>query len=884
MARKPRLPLEVDDTDDGFDEVEGSVEELDAEDAEVEDTEDGGAIIRTGPAEDTDEPEDAAWWENLVTDANASQLKAIAAEYLELADKDREARKRRDEQYEEGLRRTGLANDAPGGATFDGASKVVHPMLVEASIDFAARAIKELFPPNGPVKDSIVGDINAQTIAKAQRKTKLMNWQLTTQCRDFRAELEQLLTQVPMGGTQYLKLGWDERRNKPTALFVGIDEMLLPFAATNFYAAQRRTHVEWITQQTYQSRVKEGRYRDADLPSAGTPDEFTMSEQQSNKIEGREQTSYNEDGLRPIYNVYTETDLTEFDSKVDDEAPYILSIDKSSGEVLSLYRNWEPDDDTQSELQHFTEWPFVPWRGAYALGLPHMVGGLSAASTGALRALLDSAHINNTPSGLKLKGSRTGSQSLRPQPGEIAEIDGAIGVDDIRKMAMPFPYNQPSPVLFQLLGFLIDAGKGVVRTALDDVADMRADAPVGTTMARLEQGLMVYSAVFGRLHDAMGRTFAILHRLNATYLDDEALEKEAGSELARREDFDGPMDVVPVSDPHIFSETQRIAQVQTVVARSDAHPELYNQRKVEERVLETLKVPNSQDLLLPAPEPKEQNAANENTSASLGRNIMAFPSQDHLAHLQAHIAYMQSPVFGSNPLIAPAFLPAILGHIREHVALWYSSAIFDLATEVLGVDAGDFLKEIKGDEKLRNQLDQLIAEATVQVLTEGAQVLGGLPEIVAQAQQMLQQLQPPQGQDPKLALDAQEIQRKAAADQQDAAIKQLELQQEGQIEQQRLAQQAQLNAQQSQERMAAVSMQIKARMEERQLAEQGSLVRSREQIAADAAANREKIAAGVMSNREDNETAERLASFEALTGERTALINGNGINPNPRDQ
>ena len=862
MPRKTRLPLELDEERDDFDEVEGSVEEIEDETAEVEDTEDGGAIVRFGDEDDA-QYDDGDWWDNLATDEHETELVAIASKLIDLADRDREARKRRDEQYEEGLKRTGLANDAPGGAAFEGAAKVVHPMLIETAIDFAARAIKELFPPTGPVKDHIEGSITEQKVAKASRKTKLMNWQLTRQCREFRAELEQLLTQVPMGGTQYLKLGWDELRNRPEALFVGVDEMLVPFAATNFYSAQRRTHVEMITEQTYRQRVREGRYRDTDLPSPGMPDEVSATAKQSDKIEGRDMSSYNEDGLRAVYNVYVTFDLSDgIDPKVDQAAPYIIAVDRSSSRVLSIYRNWEPEDETLTELQHFTEWPFIPWRGAYALGLPHIIGGLSGASTGALRALLDSAHINNTPSGLKLKGTKVGSQTTRPQPGEIAEIEGGYVTDDIRKLAMPFPYNPPSPVLFSLLGFLVDAGKGVVRTALDDVADMRSDAPVGTTMARIEQGLMVYSAVFGRLHDAMGRTLDILHRLNATYLDDEALEKEVGEEIATRADFNGPADISPVSDPYIFSETQRLAQVQTVVQRSDAHPELYDQRKVEERVLETLKVPEAKSLLKPAPEPKEQNAANENTAASLGRPVMAFPMQDHLAHLQSHLAYMRSPVFGANPLIAPSFLPAILGHIREHIALWYSSAIFDLASEVLGIDAGDFLKEIKGDDGLRRQLDQMIAEATILVLTEGEQVLGGLPEIIQQAQAMLQQMQPPQMQDPRLALEGQKLQQQAAKDQQDAQLKAQEMQQD-----------AQLKAQESQDRLAALGLQIKGRMAERQIAEEGDTLRTREKIAAD-----------ILRNREDNDTATRLATFEALSAERTQLINGNGINPNPMDQ
>lgn len=842
LTQDPRDNPREEEADDLIGSVE-DVPEEEVEGEEVEDTPDGGAILRVRE----DKPEDGGWWDNLATGKNDLELTSIASSLLDLIDRDREARKKRDEQYEEGLKRTGLANDAPGGAKFQGASRVVHPMMIEATIDFSARAIKELWPPSGPVRDSIEGKITTEKVAKAKRKTALMNWQLTKQCSEFRAELEQLLTQVPMGGTQYLHLSWDERRNRPESLFVGVDEMLLPFAATNFYTAQRRTHVEWVTQATYEERVKEGRYRDVDLSSSSMIPEQTRAGAQSDKIEGRDGTTYNEDGLRRIYNVYTGIDLP-FDDSADGRAPYIIVIDDTTRKVLCVYRNWEEDDEACCELEHFTEWPFIPWRGAYALGLPHIIGGLSAASTGALRALLDSAHVNNTPSALKMKGAKLNGQNQSVEPGVIAEIDGGVMADDIRKTILPFPFNPPSQTLFQLLGFLVEAARGVVRTSMDDAAEMRADAPVGTTLARMEQGLVVYSAAYGRLHEAMARTLRILHRLNGTYLDDEKLEKEVGEEIATRADFQGPMDVTPVSDPTIFSEAQRYAQVQAVVARADAHPEIYDQRKVEERVLETFKIPAAKDLLRPVQEPKEQNAANENTAASLGRPLLAFPEQDHLAHLQTHVAYMMNPLFGSSPLIAAGFIPVMLNHLREHIALWHSSAVFDIVSEALGQDAGDFLKEITGDSASRKMLDKLIAEATMQVLQMGGQVLASLPEVIQQAQQVLQQF--PQPQDPLIEIETKKIEAKTASDQLDA-----------QTEQARLAQQAKDDEADRQAMMA-----------DRQMAEQGDTERTQAEIEAD-----------LLINREDNQTAAALtlARLKAGSGPGRAASQDSNFNPRP---
>ncbi len=847
--------------EDQTEELQGESVPAPAEEGDgVEDTEDGGAIV-TLEEDETEQAKSPDFYKNLAEEMPEPDLDKLATQFLELVDRDREARKKRDEQYEEGLRRTGLGNDAPGGAQFQGASKVVHPMMTEACVDFAARAMKELMPASGPAKDYIPGEITIKKARKAHRKTQFMNWQLTVQAPEFRAELEQLLTQVPLGGAQYLKLSWDESRNRPGFLFVAIDDMYLPFAATNFYSAQRRTHVQYLTQLDYKQRVRSGMYRDVDVVPASAEPDFSEAGRANDKIEGRSETSYNEDGLRTVYEVYAIASLegraAESDTDVE-PAPYIITIDKPSRKVLSVYRNWDEQDESKEELQWFVEFPFVPWRGAYPIGLPHMIGGISAAATGALRALLDSAHISNSQTMLKLKGGTRGGQTLEIQPTQVLEIEGGLNVDDVRKLAMPLPYNPPSAVLLQLLGVLVDAGKGVVRTTLEDLADSNNNTPVGTTLARLEQGMTVFSAIHGRLHDAMGRMLRILHRLNGMYLDDENVEAELGEELATRADFDGPMDVVPVSDPNIFSEAQRYAQVQAVAQRAAALPQLYNLRKVEERVLETLKVPNAKDLLAPAVEPKEQNAVNENVKATMGKPIVAFPEQDHIAHLKTHLNYMMNPALGMNALIAPAYLPVMLNHLKEHIALWYAASVFELGNETAGEDIGELLKQNKTPDDKR-AFDRMLAEASQIVSKEATGVFQALPPIIQQAQQIMQQLAP-QPVDPAAQAAMADIQQRTQAAQQKAQIEGQKLQMQAQESQT----QAQIDAQKLQ--LDAAALQQKA--QEAAARQEGEDKRKAAELLA-----RQQI------NTQDNMTAMQIANLEAVTGEKVGVSTGTGINP-----
>ena len=829
------------------------------EEGDVVDTEDGGAIVKLG-GEEEERSDD--FYANLAETMPESELSSMAADYLDLIGKDKEARKKRDEQYEEGLRRTGLGDDAPGGAQFQGATKVVHPMLTEACVDFAARAIKELFPPQGPVKDFIPGDPTVDKLKKAKRKTTFMNWQLTVQSPEFRAELEQLLTQVPLGGAQYMKVTWNEARNRPEFLFVAIDDMYLPFAATNFYSAQRKTHVQYLTQLEYTQRVKRGMYRDVDLTPVTLEPDFSLAEKANNKIEGRNETSYNEDGLRTVYEIYVVADIEE-----DGEAlPYIVSVDKATSKVLAIYRNWDELDEAKEELNWFVEFPFVPWRGAYPIGLPHMVGGISAAATGALRALLDSAHISNSQTMLKLKGGSKGGQSLEIQPTQVMEIEGGLAADDIRKLIMPLPYSPPNPVLFQLLGFLVDAGKSVIRTSMENIADGNPNAPVGTTLANLEQGMVVFSAIHARMHNSMAKMLGILHRLNAMYLEDQDIKEELGEQLATREDFEGPLDVVPVSDPNIFSEAQRFAQVQAVAQRAAALPQLYDQRAVEERILDTLKIPNPDKLLLPPTTPKEQNAVNENATASMGRPIVAFPAQDHIAHLKTHLAYMMNPALGQNSLIAPVYLPIILNHLKEHIALWYVSSVLELAEEVAGEDITETMKNLK-DPEARQAFDRMLAEASQSVTEEANNVFASLPPVIQQVQQIIQQYQQPgMPQDPRIAVEQQKLQAQQQRDQQQLQLEGQKMQGQMQLEGQKMAAQAQQD--QAEAQLEAQKLQIEAQLEQ--------MKQDRED-----ARKKAELDARMAMNMQDNQTAMQLAAAEMASGERFDVSTGTGINPQP---
>lgn len=761
----PEMPIDQDadrfidgmkNTPDGGVEVDMPDEEM----GDVEEMPDGSAIVTMEEFKGPTEAED--FYSNLAETVNLFDLEKIGMRYLDLIGKDKEARKERDKQYEDGLKRTGMGQDAPGGAQFNGASRVVHPVMAEACVDFASRAMKEMFPPDGPTRTKILGEVTEAKTEVAERKRDYMNWQLTEQMEEFRDEQEQLLTQLPLGGSQFMKIWYDEKKRRPCAEFVPIDNILLPFAATNFYTAQRATEMQDITDWEFQQRIDRGLYRDvAQIRATSEPDQ-TGAEKANDKIEGK-QYQDGSDGLRRVFHIYTYLDIDDDKYSSGENAPYVLMIDDLDNKVVGLYRNWEEGDDTFTKLDWIVEYKFIPWRGAYAIGLPHLIGGLAAALTGTLRALLDTAHINNSATMLKLKGAKISGQSANVDVTQVTEIEGAPGVDDVRKIAMPMPFNPPSAVLYQLLGWLTDAAKGVVTTSEEKIADAKSTMPVGTTQALIEQGAAVFSSIHARLHDSQGRVLKILGRINRWYLDEQRRGDLVAELPIKREDFKRNSDVVPVSDPHIFSETQRVAQMQAVLQMAERYPQIFDQRAVVSRMLKQLKIPNVNELIPNAAKPAEMNAADENAAMALGRPAFAYPRQDHLAHIQTHLTFALDPSLGSNPLIAQRFIPQVLEHIKQHMMLWYTG---QMSTYVQGGNAVQYGKY--EDSKLVKQIDKAIALASDHVKLDTQQVFQGVMPALQQLSQMMQQLKPPA---PPMEGEAQAVLQASLAETQRRTVK-----------------------------------------------------------------------------------------------------------------
>ena len=807
---QPKLPLQsgknlqsLDDREDDVDLATEQDEEtheladdlgLDDDEAEQEliELDDGSVVVNFKP---TSGPQkDPEFYENLAEVLDEYILDTLADKYLDYIDIDRESRVQRDKQYEEGLRRTGLGKDAPGGATFDGASKVVHPIMAESCVDFGASSAKELLPPDGIVKSSIKGEADAEKEKTADRKVNFLNWQLSEQVPEYRDEMEQLLTQLPLGGSQFLKWRYDSEQKRPTCEWIPIDNILLPYSSTNFYTSPRVTEVQDITNDIYLQRIEQGLYKD--INSSYTSDapinEQTRSEQANNKIEGKDIPSENIDELRRVYEITCFIRLDEDDITEGKRAPYILTIDESSSKVLSLYRNWEANDEKIKKLDWYVEFKFIPWRGAYAIGLPHLIGGLSAALTGALRALMDAAHISNSQTMLKLKGGRISGQSDRIEPTQVMEIEGAPGVDDIRKIAMPMPFNPPSSTLFSLLGWLTDAAKGVVTTAEEKIGEANSNMPVGTTQALIEQGAKVFSSIHARLHRSQAKSLAIISRINHWYLSD--MDNESGEKIEVR-DFANNNDVSPVSDPNIFSETQRLAQNQAILQMAkEAPPGMFDVRAMYQRVLKQLKVPSINEILPNPQGSTESNPALENVAMTMGRPSAAYPDQDHIAHLQVHLAYAKNPAYGGSPLAGPAFAPMVLEHIKQHLTMHYLQSMRAYVAHASGgKDAFDLNEEKPIDQEAQKALalaGQMVDMDSQQILAPFMQDINALTQKVAQMHQQSQQqaaqsdptaqaiVQTQMAETKRKSEETQaKLQQQSAQDQQEYQLKVAELQQ-----------------------------------------------------------------------------------------------------------
>ncbi len=695
-------------------------EELTAEDPimDVQEQEDGSALV-TLP-EDDEVQEDPDFGENLAETLDRSFLTRLGTEQAELIESDRRSREPRDKQQAEGIKRTGLGKDAPGGASFENSSKAVHPMLAKGCVDFASRAIKELFPATGPCKTQIIGESDDAKLDKAERKKTYMNWQLTTRVGEQRAEFERLLSQLPLGGSQYKRWWWDADLERPRTETVFIDDVFLPYSQSDFYTSYRVTHRQWVACDEYEARIANGLYRDVggSAPVTGTNDQ-SQSKTATDKIEGVEEdtTAYNDEGLREIYMSYVDLCIDDDDFAEGRTAPYILHIENDSQKVLGLYRNWKDGDPQFAKKHWMVEYTFIPWRGGPGVGLFHLIGSLSAAGTGSLRALLDSAHIQNFPGALKLKAGRTAGQSIQVNATEIAEIDAPPGVDDIRKMIMPFPFAGPSPVLFNLLEWLTQQAEGVISTASEALSNATSDMPVGTALALIEHGSVNFSAIHARCHASLKKELEILHRLDAENMTDQETVEELGSLVVSRQDFQGPMDIIPVSDPNIFSEAQRYAQLQAVMQLSEnqGFQRYFKPDRLLQRALRLLQIPSPEDLANLPKDAKRMGALDENylVCSPEPAPLKVYQEQDDVAHLETHLHFLVSPMFGANPLIGPVAYGPMMDHIKDHLMCFYkkhTAAAADALAMIAPAAGGAPMSRAQAEAKGAAFADQIMAQ------------------------------------------------------------------------------------------------------------------------------------------------------------------------------
>lgn len=858
---------------------EGKVMDFDEDpsDSDVQEAGDG-YVVQVEEGDDVEETK--SFYDNLASQISKEKLESLSTELDKAVEQDKKVREKRSKQYAEAIKRTGLGEDAPGGANFEGASKAVHPVLTEAAVDYAARAVRELLPPGGPVKTWIPGESNAEPkrYEKADRKKAYMNWQFLQQMGDFRTELEQLLTQNALSGSQYMRVIPDHSKKdkRPSPTYVPSDLCFMPHAASSWKNAERQTYAEPVTKMEFLARVRNGMYEDiGEIGSTQQPEE-TDPEKATKKVQGISDDSwFDEDGERTVYEISTWLELDDDEHTQGESAPYLVSLDEPTKKITRVVRNWEEDDEDQERMDWIVEFPFIPWRGSGSVGLGQMIGSLAGAATGALRALLDSAHVNNMPTAVRLKGANFTGQNVQIQATEIAEIDGGVAGDDIRKLLMQLPFNPPSEVLLSLLGTCVKTARGVVRTSFEELSENNKNLPVGSTLAMIEEGMKTLSAIHLRAFHAMTQVIEIVHRIDKMYVTEEEIKNDTGDVLAYREDFEGALDVVPTADPEIFSDVQRIAQLQIVADRAVQMPQLYNAREVEKRLLERTRIPNPESLLVPAPEPKWMNAVNENASMSLGKPVSAFPEQDHLAHIQVHLDYLLNPNLGMLPIIAPTFIAALLDHLKEHVTLWYVDQYYEALKMSTQTD-DDGVTEIVGekDPETRAELDRTLAAASPIIDERSKKVLAGVSKVVQQAMQIMEQYKnkPEEPIDPNKMADIQQKREQAQMRHQEEVQKlQADLRKHGE------SLQLDISKLSAEQRKNALD---RAREEEEKIQER--IARLKELGTQERAEDERKsaeLASLERRNTQDNMTALRITAAEIESEEDSDLSTGTGINP-----
>jgi hypothetical protein len=745
-------------------------------------TEDGGAIIIFGSEED-DEPE---FGDNLAEYIDDSVLSAISQELVTHFDNDLRSRADWEKTYKSGLDLLGLKIE-DRSTPWAGACGVFHPILSEAAVRFQSQSIMETFPAGGPVRTKITGKVTPEKEKQAIRVKEDLNYFLTDKMSEYRSEHERLLFSLPLAGAAFKKVYFDPSFGRPVAMFVPAEDLVAPYGASDLVSCPRYTHIMYKYPNELKKLQVSGFYRDMDLPEPVT--QISQIQQSKNELTG--ETEANADDRHQLLEMHVELDIEGFEDKGEDgeptgiALPYVVTIDRQSGLVLSIYRNWRQDDPLKLKRMHFVQYGYVPGFGFYAFGLIHLIGGIAKSATSILRQLVDAGTLANLPAGLKARGLRIKGDSTPLMPGEFRDVDVPSGA--IKDAITFLPYKEPSQVLAALLGTMVEEGRRFASIADLQIGDSNQQAPVGTTLALMERAMKVMSAVQARLHASLAQELDILVEIIKTHAPDE-YEYETDPGATRGKDYDDRVDVIPVTDPNAASLSQRVVQYQAALQLAAQAPNMYDLPELHRQMLAVLGI-NDIDKIIPSTKDKRPaDPISENMDILNGKPVKAFIYQDHEAHIQAHMSAMQNPrimaLVGQNPM-AGGIQAAMMAHINEHIAFQYRREI----EEQLGVQLPEPNAELPEDVEV--MLSKLVAEASNRLLAKD--------QAEAQQQQIQQQMQDPvvQAQMQDAQNKAAEVQRKVTKDETDAMLKA----QQQDIERERIA---------SQERIAGVNAGIKA--------------------------------------------------------------------------
>ena len=723
---------------------------LPPEESVVVELPDGGMEINLAP-----EPTPAANHnDNLAEFIDDSTLHNIGSELSTLFEADKDSRKEWETTYVKGLDLLGLKIE-DRTQPWEGACGVFHPMLSEAIVRFQAQSIQEIFPARGPVQTKILGETTTERTQQAERVQEYLNYLLTERMSEYRSETEKLLFSLALCGAAFRKVYYDPSLGRPASIFVPAEDFVVSYGASDLITCERATHVMKKTYNEIRKLQVSGFYADVDLPSP-SPD-ITEIQKSYDKLNG-ESKGMDLDSRYTLLEMVVDYDLPGFeDTDAEGEPtgialPYVITIDKSSRKILAIRRNWYEDDPLKKRRQHFVQYTYIPGLGFYGFGLVHLVGGLAKSSTSILRQLVDAGTLSNLPGGLKTRGLRIKGDDTPIMPGEFRDVDIPSGT--LRDNITFLPYKEPSGTLYQLLGNIVDEGRRFASQADMKVADMNAEAPVGTTLAIIERSMKVMSAVQARLHASMKKELKLLSQLVYDYGPDEYPYDIPGKELTK-EDFDDRIDIIPISDPNAGTMAQRIMKYQAALQLAAQAPQLYDLPLLHRQMIEALGIADASEVI-PQEDIPPTDPVTENMNALQMKPIKAFIYQDHEAHIQTHMSFGQDPrlqgMLQQAPQAAQAMQAALASHVSEHLAFAYRQQI----EKQLGMKLPPPGEPLPEDIEYR--ISQLVAPAAAQVLGKAQQE--------AQMQQQQQEAQDPvlQMEMQKLQLRAQEIQQKAQAE------------------------------------------------------------------------------------------------------------------------